>query len=286
MKGKRRHELQTNELADWVGHKIEEIKPYTSWIIGGVIVFAVAVTILVIRSSRVEGETAKGWEKYSEAKTDGFDAIKQNQQIRLEKALSRLKKVAADYADTTLGDYARLTIGDLHMETGAKQNNSNRPAAIEHFKKAEEQFAAVARSSSEFKDRAEISLANSLEWQWQLSKARTHYAKVQGPYGRLAQVRARDLDRGTTKEFYVALENWKPKPPSDLLDKPPFDLDDDGPVAFDYDRYLDATAAGLDVPDPEGADAPPDDATSANDGNESPDAAAADPAGADSKASP
>lgn len=271
MKGKRRNELKTNELADWVGQKIEAVKPYTSWLIGAAILVVIAIVLVIMRSSRIEDERTQGWESYEEAKTDGFDAIQRNQQIRLEKSLERLKKVAADYAGEPLGVYAKLTIGDLHMATGARQNDSNRPAALEHFKQAADQFAAVERSDSELKDRAALSLAISLEWQWQLNKAEAQYAKVQGPYSDFSQARKRDLERLSTKSFYDTLATWKPKPPgSDLLDKPDFDLDNDGPVAFDYDRYLDATAAGLDVLDSRGGEATPDDATSATGGKETP----------------
>ena len=38
MKAKRRHELQTNELADWLGKEVEKVKPYTAWMLGGLIV--------------------------------------------------------------------------------------------------------------------------------------------------------------------------------------------------------------------------------------------------------
>ena len=58
MKTERRHELQTNILADWLGHKTEAIRPYFKLILGGiaaVLIVAIVATVASWRSMWQDG---------------------------------------------------------------------------------------------------------------------------------------------------------------------------------------------------------------------------------------
>ena len=49
MKTERRHELQTNQLADWIGHQYDHVKPHTKTILAAAILStAVIITAMVL----------------------------------------------------------------------------------------------------------------------------------------------------------------------------------------------------------------------------------------------
>ncbi len=64
MKTERRHELQTNTLADWLGRQIEALRPHFTTIITGIVVLVVALVGYGIWSSRSQQAAAEAWTNY------------------------------------------------------------------------------------------------------------------------------------------------------------------------------------------------------------------------------
>ncbi len=255
MKAKRRQELQTNQLADWLGKEIQTTKPYVPWVLGGLIVILIAYVIFSIRSTRLERALATAWDSYQSAQAKGFDAIGKDRSFQLNEALTTLEKIAKEYPDEPVGCLSQLAVADINLEVGQSQFRSNNTAAKDHFKKAADNFRDVAAGTtdSELKNRARFGLAKSYEWQMLLTKAREEYAKVEGPFRPMAQARMHDLEQASTEQFYNAYVAWKPKPKPAAEDStvppaPDFSLDEEEvPGELNYERYLDATAAGTDV---------------------------------------
>jgi hypothetical protein len=130
--------------------------------------------------------------------------------------------------------------------------------ARDHFKQAAKQYQMVASAIDDptLKNRALFCLGKSHEWQRKFVKAREYYQQVEGPYRDKAQTRMRQLQREGIDEFYQRFADWKPKSPPQVPDEryPDFDLDDEPPAVtgeIDYQRYLEDTALGLDVPQAE-----------------------------------
>ena len=64
MKTERRHELQTNELADWIGVHAERVKPYLKTIIGiSVLAIAALFAMAMMRGQR-QGQLEAAWTEY------------------------------------------------------------------------------------------------------------------------------------------------------------------------------------------------------------------------------
>lgn len=258
MKAKRRHELQTNVLADWLGQQIQAIKPYASWIVGGLIAVTVVVLFISVGGSRRSVESAERWERFEEASVDGFTASSRNDAIKLENALQRLQKVADQNAGSPLGVQASLTLGDLYLQSGnVLMRSDNRTSAKVEFKKAAEHYTTVTSSARHalVLNRARFCLGKSYEWLNKFEKAQEAYAQVEQPYRSEAQMRLDDIARKSTHRFYEKFAEWKPKPtvePGDAERRYPFDLqnlEETADGTFDYQHYLDATVLGVDVPD-------------------------------------
>ena len=276
MKAKRRQELQTNALADWLGKQIDVVRPYTTWIVGGLIALALAVVVLSMRSARQSAEATEGWNELQQATTAAFNALQANQPLPLNNALQQLQTIAEGYGSRPVGTYARLAMGDVHMSNGESQFRTNKSAAREQFKHAATQYDAVVGSAKDpqVQNRAIFCLAKSYEWQGKFEKAKEYYGQVERPFRKEAQQRLDSLSQPGTFAFYEQLADWKPKPPplpgADRY--PGLNLDQDTPPAegeFDFERYLDATAAGVDlVPDVPAPDDPTSTSTEAPDNGE------------------
>src|SRR5688572_8769214 len=58
MKTERRHELQTNQLADWIGHQVDHVKPHGKTVLAaGILGAAVIVAAIVLLKDRESAHT-------------------------------------------------------------------------------------------------------------------------------------------------------------------------------------------------------------------------------------
>jgi hypothetical protein len=254
MKAKRRQELHTNWLADKLGGQIEDVKPYATWIVAAVLAVLVAIVIFSVRSARQTRELNEGWATFDEVRQQGFRAVGRNQPVQLTQSLDSLQTLADQFSGQPLGALARLSLADIHLESGRAQLRENKVTARDHFQQAADQYQAAANSLDDptLKNRALFCLGKSYEWQRKFLKAQEFYQQVEGPYRDKAQARMQQLQHKSIDEFYQKFADWKPKVPPEAPEQryPDFDLDDESPPVtgeVDYLRYLDDTALGLDV---------------------------------------
>ena len=104
MKTERRHELQTNVLADWLGHHVEQLRPHSKTIT--IAVAAVIITALVgaYMVSFQATQASAGWSDY-------YAAV-------FEQSSERLETVAQIHSGTLPAVWARLSEADLELAQG------------------------------------------------------------------------------------------------------------------------------------------------------------------------
>lgn len=227
MKTERRHELATNVLADWLGEKIEAIKPYSTAISATVLAVVVAVFAYVYWSQKNQARQAKAWESY-------FSALDERGR---EDADESLLNVADDYANSPAGNWSRLSLADAQLAKGVDQLFNDRAASRQTLDDAAESYRAVlddAPADSALAERASFGLAEAYESKNELDKAREQYQALvdrwpNGAFTALAQERLNDLDQKSTKDFYDWFAKQSPKPkapkgPGKPGEKPAFDL--------------------------------------------------------------
>ena len=61
MKSERRHELQHNELAEWLANMAKTIQPYQNWSLTAVLVVLLVVAGYTVWSRKAAAETAQAW---------------------------------------------------------------------------------------------------------------------------------------------------------------------------------------------------------------------------------
>lgn len=227
MKTERRHELATNSLADWLGEKIDALKPYSTAISATVLAVAVAVFAYVYWSQKNQARQAAGWEKY-------FQALDERGR---EDADARLRDVAEDFSKSSPGAWARLSLADSQLAVGVDKLFNDRPASRQTLDDAIENYRLVLDSAppdSPLAERATFGVAEAYESKNELDKAREQYRSLverwpEGAFTAMAQQRLDDLDRKSTMDFYDWFGKQSPKPkqpkgPGMPGEKPPFDL--------------------------------------------------------------
>jgi hypothetical protein len=195
MKTERRHELQTNVLADWLGHKTEAIRPYTKLILGGIgAVFVVAIAVTVITKQQSE-RSSRGWADYFAAAT--ADPVRPDD----------LSLVAFDHAGTLPAVWATLKQADLELASGIRALYTFRDEATKSLEKARKLYAAVeagAAGQPELKQAAQFGAAQAFEAEGNIDKAKEYYqlaiaSEKDSSIGKQAQVRLELLDDDATE---------------------------------------------------------------------------------------
>jgi predicted negative regulator of RcsB-dependent stress response len=228
MKTERRHELATNALADWLGEKIETLKPYSAAVSASAVAVLVVAFATVFWYQKREAGTAKAWESY-------FTALDERDP---EKARSRLVQVSEDYAQSPAGLWSRLSLADAQLAKAMEALFQDRAAARKALDESVDDYLAVLKAApadSLLAERATFGLAEAYESKDDLENARQKYRELvdrwpDGAFSAMANQRLTDLDRKTTKEFYDWFAKQSPKPklppgPGILGEKPGFDLD-------------------------------------------------------------
>ncbi len=137
MKTERRHELQHNVLADWLGTKIETVRPYSRAVLGGLIALAVILGVYLYLSKQRAMVAADGWDEYFKA------------QERLRADPDELSELAqsATYRDTAAGMWARIALADYNYALGEDHLFSDRAQAKQELKTAVDSYTSVANQS-------------------------------------------------------------------------------------------------------------------------------------------
>jgi tetratricopeptide (TPR) repeat protein len=207
MKTERRHELQTNVLADALARWIERIRPYSRAglaLMVGLVVLIFAWLYLENQNTRQTGE---GWNEY-------FDAI------NTPDPRDRLSDISQQYAGTIVSEWARLSLAEIQLENGTNRLFVDKPVANKDLREAAEKFQSILIESRQptLLERATYGLAQAHEAQGALAKARDEYREIvkswpDSPYVANAEARAKDLDQPDTKSFYDWFAKYEPPRP-------------------------------------------------------------------------
>jgi hypothetical protein len=205
MKGQRRHELEQNELADWMANLIEAVKPYSNLIFGGVLILVILGIGITFWAHRSRAQTARAWEDFQSALSKRDPA--------------ELDDVAKHYPGTDAAHWARVVLGDYRLREGCNELFKSRAGAKEELRKATNLYDSVLdeTSNGRIRERATFGLARAWESQGDLKKALGLYKDLvrqwpEGPYAMIAQQRATALESPAIKQFYDKFAQFDPKP--------------------------------------------------------------------------
>lgn len=197
MKSEKRHELQKNELADWLGSRIESYNDYFWPVVGGVVVaFAAAVGIAWYLGTQ-DAKSGTAWTSY-------YLAYGENDRE------AELQKVAEIDAGSPAALWALQGAADLSLAKGANYMFTDRPEASTHLKSAEANYKAVLDGARDplLLTRAQYGMAKLQETMCQPAEALKYYelvAKNENDKA-LSEVAARDAKRVSDPQIISFLE--------------------------------------------------------------------------------
>lgn len=265
MKSERRHELEKNELAEWLVGVYKRFKPYEK-ILTITLAFALVVLLIYTVSARYSSaRSAEGWNEFEEAFSLGASG-------------ANFEGIIESYPDSDVGHWAAVIAADAYLRSGCNQLFVNKADAFRDLKLAVEHYMSVLEKSQHrlIRERATWGLARAREAMARdrkdLDRAAEEYKKVftnwpEGAYAEAARRRYEDLQRPSTADVYRRFAKYEPKPafqdePGTPGERPPFDIDslpDDAPL-FEPSLKLDpdgpaSAMPGLgDEPDDGGAE--------------------------------
>lgn len=208
MKTERRHELQKNELADWIGHQFDRVRPHGKTILAASILGAAVIiaAMVILQDREVSQDTAwTDFHMYAGSRDS-----------------SALAELAKQHSGTQVGLWAREAQARLDLERGIASLYTNRDDAMMALNDARKGFADVvagATSKPELLQLALFGLGEAQEAAGNLDAAREYYQQVSEKFpdtviGKQAASRLKTLKDPKVVSFYNWFAKQKPRPSS------------------------------------------------------------------------
>jgi hypothetical protein len=239
MKSERRHELQHNELAEWLFKTGEQIKPHQNLILAVVAAIVVVVIGSTWWSRHSAGRINQAWTDLGRAMDAGNPDL--------------LGNVAEEYPNTVAGQTAAAIVGDIRLASACNQRFASATIAQKELKAAQDSYSKILENgtSESLRERATYGMARVRETDGRLDAAKQLYGEVvskwpEGAYAAAAKRRLADFKEAETKKMFASLRKFEPKgefaeepgvftpPPSNS--PPNFDMPKEPPV---NDRPID-----------------------------------------------
>ena len=135
MKTERRHELQTNWLADHLGNQAQQLRPHAKTIAFGAVALIAAAIAYVYFTAQQSTKTGAGWADFIKAVGN--------------RDVNGLTEVAKLHGGTPAGLWALQAAGDIKLASGAGTLYSDRKEAERNLKEAEAQFQIIEREATQ-----------------------------------------------------------------------------------------------------------------------------------------
>lgn len=185
MKSEERHEMETNVLAKFIVSTSEKVRPYTSYIVYGLLAVVAAWAIWSLSARGLGGRDQAAWDAYASATLPG----------KLE--AENLKQTADEYAGRPVGELARIMWADRQLTEACFAYFSNKSASRERLEDAEQAYRTLLSGARDraIRERAQFGIARVLEVRGEIDEAIEAYKKVTGSFSELATARVEELEK-------------------------------------------------------------------------------------------
>ncbi len=190
MKSQHRHDLETNELAKWLTSKIDEVKPYSTPVLGVVIAVLVVLFGWSWLSGSSEARQQAAWAMYNQA----VETPVPN--------LEGLRLAAEENPGTAVQLLADIAWADGQVYRASQLYIISRTEVDKALTGAESTYQSLLRSTKDQRllGRVHLGLGRLYELRNELDKAREQYGAVEGDFAELAQQRVKELEKGQVQE--------------------------------------------------------------------------------------
>ena len=133
MKTERRHELETNELSDWLTTFLNDVKPYAKLIAALAVLVAVGIFLITFGAAQRRKNLALAWTDLFAMQVDAdqtFDPDKKSESV------DKLINLAEQEKGSPVGAWALQSAGDVSLALGSDKLWEDRAAANQLFQAA------------------------------------------------------------------------------------------------------------------------------------------------------
>jgi tetratricopeptide (TPR) repeat protein len=204
MKRERRHELQHNELADWLGQTFEKLKPYQNAVVIVLVLIVVVLGVYLWWSQASQSQTTQAWDDLERGLATGN--------------YGGLEKVAEVYQNTSAADMAAVVAADFRLTDACDKSLRDKALADQQLGRAIELYEKCLQrtASPTLRQRATFGLARAYEARGDLQSAARQYRHIvddwpSGAYAAVARERVADLEKPDIKQLYADLAKANPK---------------------------------------------------------------------------
>jgi len=208
MKAEKRHEIEKNVLADWLGEQIEAAKPYAPTIGIALVGGACAILLVIYLLGSSGAASARGWSMYFSAIND------RDPELPLEAFVKEMPNSPASL-------WAVQAMGDINLSRGSQQLFSDREEAKKSLDKAKVDLERVESEAKDplLKTRSRLSLGKLYESLCQPAEAKKYYelvvlAEKDSAVGKVAQRAVKRLSDPREVELLAWFAEQKPRKPA------------------------------------------------------------------------
>jgi hypothetical protein len=207
MKTERRHELQTNWLADRMGELILVTKPYLKGVVGVLLAALVLWCTYLFLAHRADAEAASGWTSLWQGLLGGPTATEQ------------LQTLSDTSPKRPTGEWAQLILSDNALTNGVNSLFTDKTAGRSQINIALDGYRTVLTNSTDplAREHALFGVGRAEESLCKLDDAQRAYEQLRkeyptGAYAARAKDRLDDLARDSTRARYDWFAKLEPAP--------------------------------------------------------------------------
>ncbi|MCE9604491.1 MAG: hypothetical protein K8U03_06245 [Planctomycetia bacterium] len=204
MKTERRHELEKNQLADWLGHSLQWCEENARLLAGSVVGVLIVAVVFLVLSNRKEERAASAWNSF-------FSATASDNTTGLE-------TLAKADSDLLAGQMADMVLADIALNEGIDLLSSDREAGEKRLAEAKKFYTDLKgyKSDDRLQERAALGLARYYESMGLIDDAKAQYTTLKdwkgGLYHDVAAQKLAYLEKPATLAFAKWYRDQKPKP--------------------------------------------------------------------------
>ncbi len=215
MKRERRHELQHNDLAEWIVKSYERIVPYRNAILGvGLLAIVLAISVAIWHSHSV-AQAGEAWGSL------GIPVFQP--QFADDKTINMMDQAINSHSGTPAAEWAAVFRADTELTIGANKIVTDKKIGIEFLTRARDAYAKALETLTipGAKEQAMFGKARALEAliqdKAQLGEAVAAYEELnksfpKGIFKAIADQQIERLQKKDALQFYEALAQYTPKP--------------------------------------------------------------------------